>query len=80
MNFNLSEEQAQIRDSIARFVSEHYAFDQRNSVVAMEHGFSAGHWQQFGQSGHVSGIWEAKTLRIVCAAQFCFCCWLCRCH
>ena len=54
MNFNLSEEQILIRDSIARFVSENYAFDQRNAVVAMEHGFSAEHWQQFAELGWLS--------------------------
>ena len=54
MNFNLSEEQILIRDSIARFVSENYAFDQRNAVVAMERGFSAEHWQQFAELGWLS--------------------------
>ena len=54
MDFNLSEEQTLIRDSIARFVSENYAFDQRNTVVAMEHGFSAEHWQQFAELGWLS--------------------------
>ncbi len=54
MNFNLSEEQNQIRDSIARFVQENYAFDQRNAVVAQEHGFSEEHWQQFAQLGWLS--------------------------
>ncbi|MEZ5502987.1 MAG: acyl-CoA dehydrogenase family protein [Halioglobus sp.] len=54
MNFNLSEEQGQIRDSIARFVAENYAFDQRNAVVAMEHGFSDAHWQQFAELGWLS--------------------------
>ncbi|MCB1687681.1 MAG: acyl-CoA dehydrogenase family protein [Halioglobus sp.] len=54
MNFSLSEEQNQIRDSIARFVQENYAFDQRNAVVAQEHGFSAQHWQQFAELGWLS--------------------------
>lgn len=54
MNFNLSEEQGQIRDSIARFVSENYGFDQRNATVAMEHGFSTAHWQQFAELGWLS--------------------------
>ena len=54
MNFNLSEEQGQIRDSIARFVSENYTFEQRNAVVAQEHGFSAEHWQQFAELGWLS--------------------------
>jgi alkylation response protein AidB-like acyl-CoA dehydrogenase len=54
MNFNLSEEQGQIRDGIARFVAENYAYDQRNAVVAMPHGFSAQHWQQFAELGWLS--------------------------
>ena len=54
MNFSLSEEQSQIRDSIARFVQENYSFDQRNAVVAQEHGFSAQHWQQFAELGWLS--------------------------
>ena len=54
MNFNLSEEQSQIRDSIARFVQENYTFDQRNAVVAAEHGFSDKHWQQFAELGWLS--------------------------
>ena len=35
MNFNLSEEQTMIQDSIARFVQDTYAFDQRNAAVAL---------------------------------------------
>ncbi len=54
MNFNLSEEQSQIQASIARFVAENYAFDQRNAVVALEHGFNPGHWQQFADLGWLS--------------------------
>lgn len=54
MNFNLSEEQSQIQASIARFVAENYAFDQRNAVVALEHGFSPAHWQQFAELGWLS--------------------------
>jgi len=54
MNFNLSEEQGQIRDSIARFVSENYSLEQRNAVVAQPHGFSAGHWRRFADLGWLS--------------------------
>lgn len=54
MNFNFSEEQTLIRDSIARFVAENYEFDQRNKVVAMEHGFSTQNWQQFAELGWLS--------------------------
>ena len=41
MNFNLSEEQIMIQDSVARFVQDTYAFDKRNETVALQHGFSA---------------------------------------
>ncbi|MCR9104637.1 MAG: acyl-CoA dehydrogenase [Gammaproteobacteria bacterium] len=54
MDFNLSEEQALIRDSIERFVAENYEFDKRNATVAMEHGFSSAHWQQFAELGWLS--------------------------
>jgi len=51
MNFNLSEEQGQLRDSIARFAAQNYAFEQRNAVVAGEQGFSEEHWRQFAELG-----------------------------
>lgn len=54
MNFNLSEEQAMIRDSIARFVVDNYDTDKRNAIVAQEHGYSAGNWQQFAELGWLS--------------------------
>jgi len=54
MNFNLSEEQNLIRDSIARFVADNYEFDKRNAVVAMQYGFSSEHWQQFAELGWLS--------------------------
>jgi alkylation response protein AidB-like acyl-CoA dehydrogenase len=51
MNFRLSDEQAMIRDGIARFVREHYDLAGRNTAVAGEHGFSRLHWQQFAELG-----------------------------
>ncbi len=54
MNFSLNEEQSLIRDSIARFVDDNYSFAQRNEVIALEHGFSTQHWQQFAELGWLS--------------------------
>jgi len=54
MNFNLTEEQALIEDSVKRFVSEHYDYQQRNAVVAMEHGFNPAHWRRFAELGWLS--------------------------
>ena len=69
MNFNLSEEQGQIRDSIARFVSENYTFEQRNLVVAQEHGFSAEHWQQFAELGWLSVPFSGVMIRLLPPAR-----------
>lgn len=54
MNFDLSEEQTMIRDSLMRFVMEHYDLDGRNASVAMRHGFSPAHWQRFAELGWLS--------------------------
>jgi alkylation response protein AidB-like acyl-CoA dehydrogenase len=54
MNFNLSEEQVMIQDSIVRFVADNYELDQRNATVAQEHGFSTQNWQQFAELGWLS--------------------------
>ena len=54
MNFNLSEEQTMIQDSIARFVQDNYNYEQRNAVVALPSGFSTEHWQQFAELGWLS--------------------------
>lgn len=54
MNFNLSEEQTMIADSVARFVQDNYAFEARNESVALPHGFNTAHWQQFAELGWLS--------------------------
>ena len=54
MNFNLSEEQTMIRDSIVRFIKQNYELEQRNKVVAKPYGYSAEHWQQFAELGWLS--------------------------
>lgn len=60
MNFNLSEEQSMVRDSIARFVQDSYTFEQRNANIALQHGFSAKHWQQFAELGWLSIPFEGE--------------------
>jgi alkylation response protein AidB-like acyl-CoA dehydrogenase len=54
MNFNLSEEQAMIKDSVARFVADDYNFDQRRQNVAMDKGFNPANWQTFAELGWLS--------------------------
>lgn len=51
MNFELSEEQQLIADSVARFVQENYALEDRQALVAEQPGFSKSHWQTMAELG-----------------------------
>lgn len=51
MNFDLSEEQQLLSDSVARFVSDQYPLDQRQLTVLSEQGFSSEHWQTMAELG-----------------------------
>ncbi|MCC5886325.1 MAG: acyl-CoA dehydrogenase family protein [Gammaproteobacteria bacterium] len=51
MNFDLTEEQQLLEDSVARFVADHYALDKRIKLANGKLGFSAEHWQTFAELG-----------------------------
>ena len=51
MDFNFSEEQTMIRDSLARLIREQYDFDTRRSVVNSEAGWRPEMWAQFAELG-----------------------------
>lgn len=51
MDFTLSEEQRIFRESIARFLTDEYAFDKRQEIVATGPGFLDAHWQRFAELG-----------------------------
>ena len=40
MNFDFTEEQTMLRDSVARFVQDEYDFDTRRAIADSEQGFS----------------------------------------
>lgn len=54
MNFDFSEEQVMLRDSVARYIQDDYDFETRNKVVASEEGFSRENWQTFAELGWLS--------------------------
>jgi alkylation response protein AidB-like acyl-CoA dehydrogenase len=61
MDFNLSDDQMMLRDSARRFVSREYSIDRRRSLAASELGYSAQHWQSFGDFGWLGlGVPEAQ--------------------
>ena len=51
MDFKLSEEQQMLQDSVARFIAQDYAFDQREKIIASDNGYSQKNWQLFADLG-----------------------------
>ena len=51
MNFDLSEEQQLLSDSVERFINDQYPLDQRQLTVLSEQGFSSEHWQTMSELG-----------------------------
>lgn len=51
MDFDLSEEQRLLKDSVDRLVADKYDFDKRKTYLKNEHGFSRDMWGQFAELG-----------------------------
>ncbi len=51
MNFDLSEEQQLLAESVRRFLARDYAFEARKRIVAAPEGMSAPVWQTFAEMG-----------------------------
>ncbi len=54
MNFDFSEEQVMIKDSVARFVRDEYDFDTRRNIIHSEEGISRDFWSMFAELGWLS--------------------------
>ncbi len=51
MDFNFTEEQSMIRDSLSRLIREQYDFDTRRKVIESESGWRPEMWAQFAELG-----------------------------
>ena len=51
MDFNLSEEQRLLAESVERFVQNDYDFAKRQKIVASPDGFDRNHWKTFAELG-----------------------------
>lgn len=51
MDFNYTDEQNALRDTLARFIAKDYGFEQRRALAKSDEGFSRGHWKQFAELG-----------------------------
>lgn len=54
MNFEFTEEQIMVRDSVARFIQDDYNFDTRQGIAASEEGISREVWGTFAELGWLS--------------------------
>jgi pimeloyl-CoA dehydrogenase small subunit len=51
MDFDLTEEQRLLRDSVERLLADHYGFDKRRAYLAQPEGWSRGLWAQYAELG-----------------------------
>jgi len=51
MNFQLTDEQQQLRDTLTRFVQKDYTFEKRKAILKSKAGFSRDVWKQFADMG-----------------------------
>lgn len=51
MDFNLSEEQRMLQDSLNKFVQSQYVYENRRKLAATDAGFSREQWAQFAELG-----------------------------
>jgi alkylation response protein AidB-like acyl-CoA dehydrogenase len=51
MDFNYTDEQNALRDTLARFIAKDYPFEARRTLAKSDAGFSRDHWEQFAELG-----------------------------
>ena len=51
MDFNYSEEQLALQDTLQRFISRDYDFDKRRALLRSHLGYSAEAWKQYAELG-----------------------------
>src|SRR6516165_28404 len=51
MDFDLTEEQRLLRDSVERLLADHYGFDRRRAYLAAGDGWSRTLWSQYAELG-----------------------------
>ena len=51
MDFNYTDEQNALRDTLSRFIAKDYGFEQRRALAKSDEGFSRDHWAQFAELG-----------------------------
>jgi len=55
MDFSFTEEQSMLRDTVASYLADHYAFEQRRAMLAKEPGWSPAIWKAFAEELGILG-------------------------
>src|SRR5690242_6498442 len=55
MDFELTDDQTMLQDSLQKFIQKDYTFEKRNEILAKSNGYSAEVWSQLAEQG-VLGI------------------------
>jgi alkylation response protein AidB-like acyl-CoA dehydrogenase len=55
MDFNFTEEQSMVRDTVASFLQDKYDFETRRKIVASERGWRADYWKAFAEELGILG-------------------------
>ena len=55
MDFNFTEEQSMVRDTVASFLQDKYDFETRRKIVSSESGWRADYWQAFAEELGILG-------------------------
>ncbi|HTW71505.1 MAG TPA: acyl-CoA dehydrogenase family protein, partial [Acetobacteraceae bacterium] len=60
MDFDLTEEQRLLKDSVDRLIADQYAFEQRKKYMAESSGWSQSIWHQYAELGLLGLPFEEK--------------------
>jgi len=55
MDFNFTDEQSMLRDTVASYLADHYSFDQRRAALSKEPGWSPKIWKAFAEELGILG-------------------------
>ncbi|HZZ32504.1 MAG TPA: acyl-CoA dehydrogenase family protein [Phenylobacterium sp.] len=55
MDFNFTDEQSMLRDTVASYLADHYSFDQRRAALAKEPGWRPAIWKAFAEELGILG-------------------------
>ena len=69
MDFNFTDEQNMLRDTVAKFVQNQYDFDSRKAIVKSEAGWRPDYWKVMAEELGILGAPSPKIMAASAAAR-----------